>query len=182
MGGNSGSSPQGGDVALWIPASQAAPQPLEQIKGLCDTECLAALESKELVTLPSGLQFRDIQLGKGPSVPVGYQVVVDYVAMTPSGRIFESSVDKGKPYDIRVGSGQNSVGLCGRWRMQVIPGLDEGLMSMKPGGVRRLYIPGNLAFPKGLKAAAGRPSVPPSSPVMFDVKLLYIPGLEDEEE
>ncbi|KAL6758552.1 hypothetical protein V8C86DRAFT_2591345 [Haematococcus lacustris] len=138
--------------------------------GLCDTECLAALESKELVTLPSGLQFRDIQLGKGPSVPVGYQVVVDYVAMTPSGRIFESSVDKGKPYDIRVGSGQ------------VIPGLDEGLMSMKPGGVRRLYIPGNLAFPKGLKAAAGRPSVPPSSPVMFDVKLLYIPGLEDEEE
>lgn len=53
---------------------------------------------------------------------------------------------------------------------------------MKPGGVRRLFIPGPLSFPKGLKAAAGRPTVPPNSPVVFDVQLLYIPGLEDEEE
>lgn len=50
---------------------------------------------------------------------------------------------------------------------------------MKVGGVRRLYIPGELAFPKGLPAAAGRPRVPPSSPVMFDVQLLYIPGLDE---
>ncbi len=40
---------------------------------------------------------------------------------------------------------------------------------------------GSLSFPNGLKAAAGRPSVPPASPVMFDVQLLYIPGLEDDE-
>ena len=53
---------------------------------------------------------------------------------------------------------------------------------MKPGGVRRLFIPGPLSFPKGLKAAAGRPTVPANSPVIFDVQLLYIPGLEDEEE
>jgi peptidylprolyl isomerase len=52
---------------------------------------------------------------------------------------------------------------------------------MRVGGVRRLYIPGDLAFPKGLKAAAGRPSVPPASPVVFDVALRYIPGLEDDE-
>lgn len=39
---------------------------------------------------------------------------------------------------------------------QVIPGLDEGILGMKSGGVRRLYIPGPLAFPKGVKAAAGR--------------------------
>ena len=38
----------------------------------------------------------------------------------------------------------------------MIPGLDEGLLSMRTGGVRRLYIPGPLAFPKALKAAAGR--------------------------
>ena len=64
------------------------------------------------------------------------QVVVNYVAMTPQGKVFDSSLEKGKPYDIRVGSGA------------VIPGLDEGIRGMKPGGIRRLYIPGNLAFPK----------------------------------
>ena len=36
------------------------------------------------------------------------QVVADYVAMTPDGRVFDSSLDKGRPYDIRVGSGQAS--------------------------------------------------------------------------
>lgn len=67
---------------------------------------------------------------------LGLQVVVNYVAMTPQGKVFDSSLEKGKPYDIRVGSGA------------VIPGLDEGIRGMKPGGIRRLYIPGNLAFPK----------------------------------
>lgn len=39
-----------------------------------------------------------------------------------------------------------------------------------------------LAFPKGLGAAAGRPRVPPSSPVIFDVNLVYIPGISDLDE
>ena len=63
-------------------------------------------------------------------------MVANYVAMTPQGKIFDSSLDRGSPYDFRGGSGQ------------VIPGLDEGIRGMQPGGVRRLYIPGNLAFPK----------------------------------
>lgn len=46
------------------------------------------------------------------------QVVVNYVAMTPEGRVFENSLEK-QPFDIRVGAGQ------------VLPGLDEGLLSMK---------------------------------------------------
>jgi peptidylprolyl isomerase len=50
---------------------------------------------------------------------------------------------------------------------------------MQPGGVRRLYIPGELGFPKGLPSGPGRPRVPPLSPLIFDVKLLYIPGLQD---
>ncbi|GLC76418.1 hypothetical protein PLESTF_001778500 [Pleodorina starrii] len=147
----------------------AASLPPQDIKVLCDAECSASLESTEAVTLPSGLKYKDIIPGSGPSPPVGFQVVAHYVAMTPNLRVFDSSLEKGKPYDIRVGAGQ------------VIKGLDEGLLTMKPGGLRRLYIPGEMAFPKGLRAAAGRPAVPPASPVVFDVQLLYIPGLEADE-
>ena len=77
----------------------------------------------------------------------------------------------GKPNDVRI------TGL-GQGETNVIPGLDEGILTMRSGGVRRLYIPGDLAFPKGLASAPGRPRISPFSPVVFDVKLLYIPGLE----
>lgn len=40
--------------------------------------------------------------------------------------------------------------------MQIVAGLDEGLLSMKPGGLRRMYIPGQLAYPKGLPSGPGR--------------------------
>ena len=86
--------------------------------------------------------------------------------MTPEGRIFASSLERGSPYDLRVGAGQ------------IVEGLDEGLRTMRVGGLRRIFIPGNLAFPKGLASAPGRPRGPPASPVVFDVQLLYIPGLE----
>ena len=72
--------------------------------------------------------------------------------------------------------------LCRYGAEAVIPGLDQGLTTMRPGGVRRLFVPGNLAFPKGLSAAAGRPRVAPNSPVIFDVQFLYQPGFEDLEE
>ena len=51
-----------------------------------------------------------------------------------------------------------------------INGLNEGLKSMRVGGLRRLYIPGPLGFPKGLASGPGRPRVPPFSPLVFDVR------------
>ena len=134
---------------------------------LCDAACEAALKDARLVELPSGLSYKEIAVGSGPSPPVGYQVVAHYVAMTPAGRVFDSSLTRGAPYDIRVGSGQ------------IVAGLDEGLASMKVGGLRRIFVPGPLAFPRGLPSGPGRPRVPPASPVVFDVQLLYIPGLDD---
>ncbi|KAG6419884.1 hypothetical protein SASPL_116396 [Salvia splendens] len=122
-----------------------------------------------MVTTESGLQYKDIQIGSGPSPPIGFQVAANYVAMVPSGQIFDSSLEKGQVYIFLVGSGQ------------VIKGLDEGILSMKVGGKRRLYIPGPLAFPKGLTSAPGRPRVAANSPVIFVVSLLFIPGLDDEK-
>ncbi|XP_010526362.1 PREDICTED: peptidyl-prolyl cis-trans isomerase FKBP16-3, chloroplastic [Tarenaya hassleriana] len=150
--------------------ANAAGLPPEEKPRLCDDTCEKELENVPMVTTESGLQYKDIKVGAGPSPPVGFQVAANYVAMVPSGQIFDSSLEKGRPYLFRVGSGQ------------VIKGLDEGILSMKIGGKRRLYIPGPLAFPKGLTSAPGRPRVPPSSPVVFDVSLEYIPGLEADEE
>ncbi|KAJ0972280.1 hypothetical protein J5N97_020239 [Dioscorea zingiberensis] len=142
--------------------------PPEEKPKLCDEACEKELENVPMITTETGLQYKDIKVGEGPSPPVGFQVAANYVAMVPSGQIFDSSLEKGQPYIFRVGSGQ------------VIKGLDEGILSMKVGGKRRLYIPGSLAFPKGLNSAPGRPRVAPNSPVVFDVSLEYIPGLDDE--
>ena len=60
--------------------------------------------------------------------------------------------------------------------VQVVSGLDEGIKGMKTGGVRRVFVPGNLGFPKGLASSAGKPRIPPASPLIFDVELVYCPG------
>ncbi|KAL3835090.1 hypothetical protein ACJIZ3_009826 [Penstemon smallii] len=152
-----------------VSSSAFAGLPPEDKPKLCDDACEKELENVPMVTTESGLQYKDIKIGGGPSPPVGYQVAANYVAMVPSGQIFDSSLEKGQLYIFRVGSGQ------------VIKGLDEGILSMKVGGKRRIYIPGPLAFPKGLTSAPGRPRVAANSPVVFDVSLEYIPGLDDEE-
>lgn len=149
--------------------AEAAGLPPEEKLKLCDDTCEKELENVPMVTTESGLQYKDIKVGGGPSPPVGFQVAANYVAMVPSGQVIDSSLEKGQLYIFRVGSGQ------------VIKGLDEGILSMKAGGKRRLYIPGPLAFPKGLTSAPGRPRVAANSPVVFDVSLEYIPGLEDDE-
>lgn len=153
-----------------INVANAAGLPPEERPKLCDNACEKELENVPMVITESGLQYKDIKVGQGPSPPIGFQVAAHYVAMVPSGQIFDSSLEKGQPYIFRVGSGQ------------VIKGLDEGILTMKVGGLRRLYIPGPLAFPKGLPSAPGRPRVAPNGPVIFDVNLLYVPGLETEEE
>ena len=147
----------------------------EESKVLCDAECARALETKDFVTTKSGLRYKEIKEGDGIEPPVGFQVVVDYVAMDEKGRVFDNSLAKGKPNDIRV---VDCVGSGDFDSCTVIPGMDEGLLTMKSGGVRRLYIPGELAFPKGLASAPGRPKIAPFSPVIFDVNLIYIPGFD----
>ena len=142
----------------------------EPTRLLCDASCEAALADVELVTTKSGLQYKDIVVGDGVQPEVGFQCVVDYIAKNEKGQIFDNSLEKGKPNDIRVTGDPESA--------NVIPGLDEGLLTMRSGGIRRLYIPGELAFPKGLASAPGRPRIAPYSPVVFDVKLIYIPGME----
>ena len=122
-----------------------------------------AVEVKESA---SGLKYKDVLVGDGEEPPIGYQVVVNYVVMLQDGKIISSTLEAGQPADVRVGAGG------------LVKGIDEGIMSMRSGGFRRLYVPGELSFQQRLGSAPGRPAVPAQSNLIVDVNLLYIPGLD----
>ena len=110
------------------------------------------------VTTASGLKYVDQVVGTGASPQPGKTVTVHYTGTLENGTKFDSSVDKGKPYSFVIGQGV------------VIKGWDEGLMSMKVGGKRKLIVPSKLGY-----GTAGRPpSIPPNSTLLFDVELLDV--------
>ncbi|HKR61604.1 MAG TPA: FKBP-type peptidyl-prolyl cis-trans isomerase [Pyrinomonadaceae bacterium] len=110
------------------------------------------------VTTASGLKYVDLVQGTGATPQRGQTVTVHYTGTLTNGRKFDSSVDKGQPYSFRIGFGA------------VIKGWDEGIMSMKVGGKRKLTIPANLAY-----GPMGRPpDIPPNSTLLFDVELLGV--------
>ncbi|CAN0922955.1 Peptidyl-prolyl cis-trans isomerase FKBP16-3, chloroplastic, partial [Linum grandiflorum] len=102
--------------AIILGASSIVIEPFDEARGaglppedkpkLCDATCEKELENVPMVNTESGLQYKDIKVGEGPSPPVGFQVAANCVAMVPSGQIFDSSLEKGVPYIFRVGSGQ----------------------------------------------------------------------------
>lgn len=111
---------------------------------------------KDIVTTASGLKYLDITPGTGNEAKAGDEVDVHYTGWLENGSKFDSSLDRGQPIHLRLGS------------HQVIPGWEEGLTGMKEGGKRRLIIPPNLAY-----GPNGRPPViPPNATLTFEVELV----------
>jgi peptidylprolyl isomerase len=110
------------------------------------------------VTTPSGLQYEDIVEGTGASPTAGRTVSVHYTGTLTDGTKFDSSRDRGEPFKFTIGVGQ------------VIKGWDEGVLSMKVGGRRKLTIPADLGY--GARGAGG--VIPPNATLVFDVELLGV--------
>ena len=123
---------------------------------------VAPARAQPVTTTSSGLGIIDTKVGTGPSPKPGQTVVVHYTGWLyeggKKGKKFDSSLDRGQPFEFPIGKGQ------------VIAGWDEGVATMKVGGKRTLIIPPSLGY--GASGAGG--VIPPNATLIFDVELLKI--------
>ncbi|MBI1651222.1 FKBP-type peptidyl-prolyl cis-trans isomerase [Hyphomicrobium sulfonivorans] len=121
-----------------------------------------ALAQGSSMTTPSGLTITDTVVGTGAEAKPGNTCVMHYTGWLyengEKGKKFDSSVDRGDPFQFPLGQGR------------VIEGWDEGVQGMKVGGKRTLIIPPNLGY--GARGAGG--VIPPNATLIFDVELLDV--------
>jgi hypothetical protein len=107
----------------------------------------------------SGLGIIDIETGTGETPEAGQTLIVHYTGwVSEGGTKFDSSLDRGTPFEFVLGAGQ------------VIAGWDEGLATMKVGGKRRLIMPAELAYGE----QGSPPTIQPNAELTFDVELVGI--------
>jgi peptidylprolyl isomerase len=125
-----------------------------------NSQTYAGAQKMSKIKTDSGLEYQILQEGNGASPQKGKKVTVHYTGWLNSnnepGKKFDSSVDRGSPFSFTIGVGQ------------VIRGWDEGVMGMKMGEKRRLYIPADLGY--GSRGAGG--AIPPNAALIFDVELI----------
>jgi FKBP-type peptidyl-prolyl cis-trans isomerase len=116
--------------------------------------------TNQVIEMPNGLKYTDTKTGDGATARPGNKVSVHYTGWLynngAKGTKFDSSVDRGQPFQFTLGA------------HQVIAGWDEGVAGMKVGGKRTLIIPPELGY--GARGAGG--VIPPNATLMFDVELL----------
>jgi FKBP-type peptidyl-prolyl cis-trans isomerase len=106
--------------------------------------------------MSNDLVIEDIRLGTGAEAQAKQTVSVHYVGTLTDGKKFDSSRDRGRPFEFVLGAGQ------------VIKGWDQGVAGMKIGGLRKLTIPPHLGY--GARGAGG--VIPPNATLVFEVELL----------
>ena len=115
----------------------------------------AALEKKATKT-SSGLKYLDLVVGQGDSPTRGKILIIRYTVRLKNGKVADSSPEE-EDFRFRLGL------------RQVIKGVEEGVMTMKVGGKRRLIIPPLLGYGDN-----GTNNIPPGATIIFDVELLGI--------
>ena len=110
------------------------------------------------VTTKSGLKYVDQKVGDGAEAKEGSKVKVHYTGTLENGKKFDSSLDRGEPFELTIG------------KSRVIKGWTEGLQGMKVGGKRKLIIPPDL----GYGADGSPPVIPPNSTLIFEIEMLDV--------
>lgn len=103
------------------------------------------------------LKIEDAKVGTGNAVKSGDTIVIHYKGTLENGTQFDSSYDRGQPFETKIGVGE------------VIKGWDEGVVGMKVGGKRKLIIPPSLGYGDQIVG-----SIPANSTLIFDVELVEI--------
>jgi FKBP-type peptidyl-prolyl cis-trans isomerase len=110
------------------------------------------------VTTESGLKYVDLVIGKGAMAQEGSNVYVHYTGWLEDSTKFDSSKDRGRPFNFVLGAGQ------------VIAGWEEGVFGMKEGGKRKLIIPPALGY--GERGVPG--VIPPNATLIFEIELVKV--------
>lgn len=108
-------------------------------------------------TITGGLMYQDVVVGTGAEAVDGATISVHYVGTLENGTKFDSSVDRGQPFEFKLGAGQ------------VIQGWEKGFVGMKVGGKRKLFIPAAMAY--GDRAVG---PIAANSNLLFEVELLGV--------
>ena len=147
------------------PASSTATATTNAEAGKTATPPSSPPKATEPAAKPTTLVKVDVKEGTGAEATAGKTVVVHYTgwlydeaAANKQGQKFDSSRDRGRPFDFSLGGGR------------VIPGWEQGVSGMKVGGQRTLIIPPDLAY----GAAGAGNAIPPNATLVFDVELLEV--------
>lgn len=108
--------------------------------------------------MSSELVITDLEVGSGKETERGALCFVQYTGYLSDGTKFDSSYDRGKPFQFVFGTGR------------VIKGWDLGLVGMKVGGKRKLFVPSHLAY--GERQIGNL--IKPHSDLTFEVELLDV--------
>jgi FKBP-type peptidyl-prolyl cis-trans isomerase len=140
------------------PAPAAGTTPEGQEKAPASSPSTSLTPGANVTSTASGLKYEDLVVGTGATPKAGQTCSVHYTGWLTNGSKFDSSRDRGTPFTFPIGQGS------------VIKGWDEGVMGMKVGGKRKLWVPPALAY-----GADGYPPViPPNSELVFEVELLGV--------
>jgi ketosteroid isomerase-like protein len=149
---------QSSHIETWVKRADAAGKIRWQAVSWVSMRIKASILGAKAMTTESGLRYEDIVVGAGASPQSGQEVTVHYTGTLEDGTKFDSSLDRGQPFKFKIGVGQ------------VIKGWDEGVMTMKVGGKRKLVIPPQLGY--GRRGAGG--VIPPNATLVFEVELLDV--------